>query len=110
MSDYKPDEAGMRMFLNSPGMLHLVENVAERIRDRAMATAPIGDPRLDEHPGRYAASFRVSSHRFGGATHDRAEAIVTNDSPEAQYVEFGHRGKEPYHTLLRAAVEERIWF
>jgi hypothetical protein len=98
----------MLLFLNSQGMLNLVENVAERIMHRAMATAPIGDPIVDEHPGRYAASFHMESHRFGGATRDRAEATVTNSSPEAWYVEYGHRGKEPYHTLLRAAVEERL--
>jgi hypothetical protein len=28
---------------------------------------------------------------------------VYNDAPEAIYVEFGHRGNEPYHVLLRAA-------
>jgi len=105
---YDPDHAGMLLFLNSQGMLNLVESVGERIMHRAMATAPIGDPIVDEHVGRYASSFSMESHRFGGATRDRAEAIVTNDSPEAVYVEYGHRGKEPYHTLLRAAVEERI--
>jgi hypothetical protein len=54
-------------------------------------------------PGRYKASFHVKSQLNGGATRDRAEAIVYNDSPEAIYVEFGHRGREPYHILASAA-------
>lgn len=107
MSDYNPDHRGMEQFLNSMGMVRLVEDVAERIRDRAIVIAPVGDPRDDEHSGRYKASFHIRSHRFGGATSDRAEAIVYNDSPEAFEVEFGHRGREPYHTMLRAAEEVR---
>lgn len=103
MSSYDPDHHGIAEFLNSSGMLNLVEQVAGQIRDRAIATAPIGDPRDDEHSGRYKASFHIRSHHHGGATNDRAEAIVYNDAPEALEVEFGHRGREPYHTLLRAA-------
>jgi hypothetical protein len=104
---YNPDHEGMRQFLNSDMMLLLVTSVADQIRARAMASAPVGDPREDEHPGRYAASFHVSSHIHGGATGDRAEAIVSNTAPEAVWVEFGHRGREPYHTLKRAAMEMR---
>jgi hypothetical protein len=44
----------------------------------------------------------------GGATSDRVEAVVYNDAPEAVQVEYGHRGAEPYHTLLRAAAEMRL--
>jgi len=104
---YDPDHEGMRRFLNSMGMVNLVEHVAEQIMYRAIAYSPVGDPIMDEHPGRYIASFHVESHRFGGATNDRAEAIVYNDSPEAVYVEYGHRGREPYHVLLRAATDGR---
>jgi len=105
---YTPDEAGMRNFLNSRQMERVVKTVADIIKESAVARAPVGDPILDEHPGRYRRSFKVETHRHGGATLDRAEAIVSNTAPEAQYVEFGHRGKEPYHTLLRAATEVRI--
>ncbi|HWI69078.1 MAG TPA: hypothetical protein VNS88_11975 [Nitrospiraceae bacterium] len=107
MSDYTPSEVGMREFLNSEMLMHVVEHAARQIAFRAMVTAPIGSPLGDEHAGRYKASFHIRSHRFGGATRDRAEAIAYNDSPEAKYVEFGHRGEEPYHTLLRAAMELR---
>jgi hypothetical protein len=91
--------------LNSEMMLRVVTYYGEKIKDRAEVTAPVGDPRNDEHAGRYKASFHVRAHYHGGATGDRAEAIVYNDSPEAVEVEFGHRGREPYHTLLHAAHE-----
>jgi len=103
MSSYDPDHMGMREFLNSTGMMHMVEHVADQIMYRAIAISPVGDPVLDEHPGRYLMSFHTRSHHMGGATGDRAEAVVYNDAPEAIYVEFGHRGSEPYHVLLRAA-------
>ena len=102
---YTPNEVGMREFLNSETLMRVVENVADEIMTRAIATAPVGDPAEDPHPGRYKASFHVRSHRNGGATNDRVEAVVYNDSPEAVLVEYGHRGAEPYHTLLRAASE-----
>jgi hypothetical protein len=108
VSDYTPNEPGMREFLNSSGMLRVVEYTAQRIVDRAIEIAPVGSPLGDEHAGRYKESFHVRSHRFGGATNDRAEAIAYNDSPEAKYVEYGHRGREPYHTMLRAASELRL--
>ena len=105
---YTPDEAGMREFLNSEMLLRVVEHTGEQIMGRAIAMAPVGDPWEDEHPGRYKASFHMRVHTNGGATSDRAEAIVYNDSPEAVQVEYGHRGREPYHTLLRAASELRL--
>ena len=105
MSDYTPSEVGMREFLNSEMLMRVVERTGEQIMVRAIAAAPVGDPSEDEHPGRYKASFHLHSHRYGGATGDRVEAIVYNDSPEAVQVEYGHRGREPYHTLLRAASE-----
>ncbi len=108
MSNYKPNEAGMREFLNSDILMRVVERTGRQIMDRAISMAPIGSPISDEHAGRYKASFNMRSHRNGGATRDRAEAIVYNDSPEAKYVEYGERGAEPYHTLLRAASELRL--
>lgn len=107
MSDYTPSHIGMGEFLNSGILMDVVEHAARQIAFRAMVMAPVGSPLGDEHAGRYKASFHIRSHRFGGATGDRVEAIVYNDSPEAKYVEFGHRGAEPYHTLLRAARELR---
>jgi len=108
VSDYTRNEVGMREFLNSEMLMRVVERTAQQIMERAIVMAPVGSPLGDEHAGRYKASFHIRSHRFGGATGDRVEAIVYNDSPEAKFVEFGHRGREPYHTLLRAARELRF--
>lgn len=107
MSDYNPDHTGMGLLLESAMLMRVVERVAEGIMAHAIATAPVGDPSEDEHAGRYKASFHIRTHVNGGATGDRVEAIVYNDSPEAVAVEYGHRGAEPYHTLLRAALEAR---
>jgi hypothetical protein len=90
--------------LNAQFMVRHMHRVGDAIQRRAEAIAPVGPP-TDPHAGRYKASFHVRSHTHGGATHDRAEAIVWNDSPEALFVEYGSAGDEPYHTMLRAAVE-----
>lgn len=103
-SRYTPDHAGMDEFLNSDILLRVVEDRARAIKTYAEATAPVGLVN-DPHPGRYKASFTMRSHTHGGAKNDRAEAIVSNIAPEAIFVEFGTHGREPYHTLLRAAVE-----
>ena len=105
---YNPNHEGIRRFLNSEGMQRVVKHYADKIKDRAEEIAPVGSPwEPDEHAGRYKASFSVEVHTLGGATNDRAEAIVRNDAPEAIHVEYGHRGREPYHTLLRAAMEAK---
>lgn len=98
---YKPDHLGIGEMLNSDFMEAAMLTVARKIEAIAITTAPIDEH--SSHPGRYKASFHVRSHRRGGATHDRAEAIVYNDAPEALYVEYGHHGREPYHTLRSAA-------
>ena len=105
---YKPDEEGMRRFLNSENMKLLVRHYADNIKERAEEIAPVGSPwEPDEHAGRYKASFVTEVHTHGGVNRDRAEATVKNDSPEAVYVEYGDHGREPYHTLLRATMEAR---
>jgi hypothetical protein len=103
-SKYTVDHAGVEKMLNSDFLLRHLEHVGRAIQTYAEAIAPVG-PATDPHRGRYKASFHMRSHTHGGATNDRAEVIVSNDSPEAFYVEWGHAGREPYHTLLRAAVE-----
>jgi hypothetical protein len=104
MSDYNPDHIGMGKFLNSPSMMRLVRGVADDIRTRAIALAPVGTlAEGDEHPGLYISSFRVRAHRFGGIHSDRAEAFVYNNAPDAFFVEYGGFGREPYHVLRRAA-------
>jgi hypothetical protein len=100
-ASYSPDHEGVGRMLRSPEMEAAMRQVADRIKARAEALAPVSDS--DEHPGRYKASFHVRSHARGGATNDRAEAVVYNDAPEALYVEFAGYGAEPYRVLRRAA-------
>jgi hypothetical protein len=95
---------GVGEMLNASFLRRHLERVGHAIASYAEAIAPVGPP-TDPHAGRYKASFHVRSHTHGGATHDRAEVIVWNDAPEAMFVEWGSAGAEPYHTLLRAAVE-----
>jgi hypothetical protein len=77
--------------------------MAEKIKTKAEAAAPMGDPRKDSHAGRYKDSFKVESGRDGGRNKDRAYGRVLNDSPEAFYVEYGSSKIEAHHTLLNAA-------
>lgn len=100
---FHPDHRGVGEMLNSRMMRDAMRERAEVIRARAVALAPVSDE--DAHPGRYKASFHVRVHGNGGATKDRAEAVVFNDSPEAFYVEFAHWGREPYRILARAAFQ-----
>jgi hypothetical protein len=100
---YKPDHAGIGQMLRAPFMEAAMVEHAELIRARAVVLAPVSE--RDDHPGRYKASFRIRSSSRGGATRDRAEAVVYNDSPDAFWVEFGHYGREPYRVLARAAFE-----
>lgn len=97
-ASYNPDHQGMREFLNSPGMMHLVVRVAERIMTRAISLSPV-------ETGEYISHWRLRSHRFGGIHNDRCEAIVFNDARDAIWVEYGHPGREPYYVLTRASRE-----
>lgn len=103
MADFNPDHQGVGRMLRSPMIRAVVTKHAIEIMTMAQAIAPVGGPR-DPHRGRYKASFGIRVRGRGGATHDRAEAIVYNDSPEALFVEWGNAGNEPYHTLLIAAT------
>lgn len=100
-AEFRPDHAGVGEMLNSQMMQSAMLLVAEGIRTRAEATSPVDEH--STHPGRYRASWHTRVHSHGGATYDRAEAVVYNDSPEAPFVEWGHWGLEPEHVLARAA-------
>lgn len=93
---------GIGELLRSPELEAEMRSRADKIKDRAELIAPVGKPPDDKHPGRYKASFNVSTSRRGGDKQDRAEARVTNDAPEAFYVEFGSKKTPRYHTLLIA--------
>jgi hypothetical protein len=99
------DSDAIGSLLNSEPMAEMVRSVAELIMARAVSMSPVGDPKDDPHSGRYLASWRVDVRHHSGATGDRVEAVVSNDAPEAFWVEYGHHGREPYYTLRRAAIE-----
>jgi hypothetical protein len=100
-AEFRPDHTGVGEMLNSQMMQDGMLVIAEEIRVRAEGTSPIDTH--GPHPGRYRASWHVRVHDHGGATYDRAEAVVYNDSPEAPFVEWGQWGNEPEHILARAA-------
>ena len=100
---YRPDHAGIGEMLRADFMEGTMVVYAEGIKAFAEAISPVDE--TGPHPGRYKASFHIRHHNRGGATNDRAEAIVYNDAPEALYVEYGHHGREPYRVLARAAFQ-----
>ena len=100
---FTPDHAGVGRMLRAQFMQDAMSRRADDIKYRAISIAPVGVEDEDKHSGRYKASFHTRVRSHGGATLDRAEAVVYNDSPEAYWVEFGHRGREPYSTLRIAA-------
>jgi hypothetical protein len=93
--------------LRTPEMEAEMVRRGEAIMAHAIEHSPVSDD--DTHRGRYKASFHLEHGREGlpGATvlGDRAWCEVINDSPEALFVEYGRRGHEPYHVLLRALIE-----
>ena len=106
---FRPDHRGVGEMLRSGMIEGACVLYAEGIKAYAEAISPVGSERdKDSVPGRYKASFHVRHHSRGGATNDRAEAVVYNDSPEAFYVEFAKWGSEPYRILTRAANEVRL--
>src|SRR5215469_2672518 len=84
---YKSNSSGIGDMLNSEMMRRGMEAFAYEIKVRAEVLAAIeiyvpqelGYSRKSS--GRYRTSFNVRSHLDGGATRDRAEAIMYNDSP-----------------------------
>jgi len=101
---WQMDYRGIGYMLNSEMMERGLRVFAEEIKLRAEVIAPAYEGKgHDPTRGRYKMSFHVGSRRWGGTRHDRAEAFVYNDSPEAFWVEYGNRGGEPYHVLARAA-------
>ena len=58
---------------------------------------------FSQHSGRYKAGFHTAV--FPKKDHRRQEAYVINDTPDAFWVEYGHSGREPYHTMHRALLE-----
>ena len=96
---------GLGAMINAPFMVAEMERRMSNAKDFAEAIAPVGDPATDSHSGRYLASFHVEAGDHGGVHDDRAWAELVNDAPEALFVEYGNRGPQPQHVMLRALVE-----
>lgn len=102
-SKFRGNYSGIGEMIRSLEMVRAMEHLAEEIKTEAKATAPVGDPKRDRHSGRYRASFSVSSGPNGGYKKNRAYGRVTNNAPEAFYVEYGTSKIPPRHILLNAA-------
>jgi hypothetical protein len=98
---FRADYRGIGRLLKSPEMQALMALHAHRAKAVAEAIAPV-DP-TSGHPGRYKASFVVTSGVRRGHS-GRAYARLSNTSPEAVYVEYGTRNNDAHHTLLRALI------
>jgi hypothetical protein len=83
---------------------HLRER-ADRMKDFAEVIAPVSTDRKNPHRGRYLAEFSVSTTRHGGFRRDRAQATLTNTSPEAVFVETGTSRQRGQHVLRRAMTD-----
>jgi hypothetical protein len=100
MSTFKPDYAGLSELLNSDAMVAAMVEEAAKVMSAAESTAPVATQ--GDHPGRYKASFSLSGGKHGGIHSDRAFGRVTNDAPEAVFVEFGSKNNPKYRTLGHA--------
>lgn len=96
MAGYEASFRGIGEMLCMPGMVADMRRRAEKVKDFAEGSAPVDDG--GPHPGRYKAAFRVDSGVQQGRTR-RAFGRVTNDSPEAFYVEYGNRHVHKHRTL-----------
>lgn len=110
MGRFNPDSRGQAEWLQtSPELRSALEGVVEKIKAAAEATAPVGDPASDPHPGMYRDSFHADvsvGKPVKGV--DRLIGHVSNDAPHAAAVEYGYSGRSDspgrnaYHTLTRA--------
>jgi hypothetical protein len=110
-SKYVGSYSGIGEMLRADFMVEEMGRRAQAVMDQAVATAPVytGTGR-DTHRGRYKDAFSMHTTDHGGWKGDRAAGIVTNDAPEAVFVEFsskhptehGIRMQPGHHTLLNA--------
>lgn len=95
MGNFRIDDAGMQEWLaTSPEIDAMLHKVVDAIKGYAEATAPVGDPASDPHPGMYRDSFhadvRIDKPAKGS---DRLMGFVSNDAPHAAAVEYGYKGR-----------------
>jgi hypothetical protein len=112
---WNPNDSGQGEFLrSSDGLRSALSGVVERIKSVAEATAPVGDPASDPHPGQYRDSFRTEvSVGRPAKGQDRLIGHVYNDAPHAAAVEYGYSGRHDspgrnaHHTLTYAIQAAR---
>ena len=92
---FKANRSGIRQIARSPEVLRLLEKRADRVRDAAVALAPV-------ESGTYKRSFKTYSFltQYGGF--QRGMATVVNEAPYAAAVEFGNARRRGEHVLARA--------
>jgi hypothetical protein len=103
VSVFKGSVNGVSQLVTSPEMQADMKRRAEQVKAEAEATAPVG---RGPNAGQYKRSFSVSSGvrtgRAGTARSRRAFGRVTNDAPEAFFVEYGTVHNPRHRTLGRA--------
>lgn len=99
MSQFNASYEGIGELLKSPMVEAEMRRRADAVKAMAEATAPV-DP-TSGHPGRYKASFEVTS----GLREDRAYGRVENVAPEAVEVEYG-RGE---YTTERTSADGKTY-
>lgn len=107
-SKYTGRYSGIGAMLSRPWLQAPCVARAEELKSLAQATAPVGDPTEDAHPGLYKASFDVApiykNVPFRGKPRQRASARVMNTAPHAWRVEHGD-GRVPRYAPLQKAVD-----
>lgn len=107
-SRYVPDNKSMARFLMTTDVGTPAVREAEKIKAKAIATAPFDAVRNDDAP-HYVDSFEVKrtvvTISDGGHANPRQSAEVSNESAHAAAVEFGNKanGGRGQHVLRRAA-------
>lgn len=99
---FKMNRKGVGQLLRSEMIRAEMVRRADVIRSTAVSLSPVGGSG-DPNPGRYKASWEVSSTRRGGRRRDRAVASVRNTAYYARWVEYGTERVPAHHVLLRAA-------
>jgi hypothetical protein len=97
---FRWDYKGGGEMLTMPGMQAEMRRRAENVQAAAEASAPVY--RRGADAGRYKRSFTTTSGVRDRGRSRRAFGRVTNDAPEALYVEYGNRNTPRHRTLGRA--------
>lgn len=104
-STYTGSYEGIGQMLRSDFLKAEMARRGANVLARCIATAPVyhGDWE-DPHRGRYKESFSMTATSAGGWKGDRAAAIISNDAPEARWVEYGTKRQRAHHTMLNALM------